>query len=925
MSRFKTSKYKNAYSYVYKKEFWINDLKVGSSLNSNGNHVKASCSFIAFNHDSTSVGTLAVLPLDSCGRFTSFPHLSAHSGFVTDFDFSPFHDDLLATGAEDCFVKLWHIPEGGVNGTMTTPTSSLPRMEARVEGLLFHPTADNILGVSSGTTVKVWDVEHMAEKYVLGGHDDTVQSFSWHGDGSLLATICKSKNQKKIRIFDPRAGSCTSEGCGHSGLKDSRVVWLGDSNYIATAGFNITRNAELSLWSTSDLSRPIATQSLGSSTGSPMLFYDEDSKMLFVAMKSESTLMFYEVTEKSPYLSQGPSVYRGTEQQKGMGMVPKRAVNVMSCQIARFLQLTQSSIIPIGYHVQRKSLKDFHGDLFPDTAGGEPALTADQWCQGDNKKVAKVSLDPGRRPKARPQTESRAKQNGTVSPENRTTTPTTKPSLTPEGKSPTPTGKPPTPDPQQSSEDSRTSFSPPAKVLNIVRSSKFRHIQGGTMHRSTHIEKLPKLSVAIPGESNAFQANRDYVAAALDIPGGQIGIFKLTHTGRQDTDEVLMFQNSANIMDFVFDPFDNHRLVVACDDARIRVWRVPDGGRGGTQKEAEFFLIGHQEKPNILCFHPQASSLLASAGYDCRLLIWDLTERTISLQMDPLPEPLLGMAWSPDGKQLATIGRDHVIRIYDPRNSTSPINEGVGPEGSRGARVVWLSNTHLVVSGFNRTSCRTLSLYVTSDLTHPLSTVSTNVSPATLVPHYDPDTHLIFLSGKGDNTIIAYEYVEDKEPYLFDVAPFACGSPHQAVCFLPKDLCDVRKVEIARAVRLCKTTVEPVFIKVPRTRMEYFQDDIYPDTRVTWQAALTAQQWLDGGDELQPCISMRPADMKPLSEAPVAAPPPKKYQSYNSNYKTDEEKKEELMSAMIEKMGDQDDDPLPQETMDGCDSDEWSD
>jgi coronin-7 len=54
-----------------------------------------------------------------------------------------------------------------------------------------------------------------------------------------------------------------------------------------------------------------------------------------------------------------------------------------------------------------------------------------------------------------------------------------------------------------------------------------------------------------------------------------------------------MFQNSANIMDFVFDPFDNHRLVVACDDARIRVWRVPDGGRGGTQKEAEFFLIGH--------------------------------------------------------------------------------------------------------------------------------------------------------------------------------------------------------------------------------------------------------------------------------------------------------------------------------------------
>ncbi|CAI8048909.1 Coronin-7 [Geodia barretti] len=180
------------------------------------------------------------------------------------------------------------------------------------------------------------------------------------------------------------------------------------------------------------------------------------TQLNLVAMKSESTLMFYEVSEKSPYLSQGPNVYRGAEQQKGMGMVPKRAVNVMSCQIARFLQLTQNSIIPVGYHVQRK--------------------------------VAKVSLDPTRQPKAASQPKSHSKQNGTKSPEIRPPS---------EGKSPTPGGKSPTPDSRSVSEESRSSsFSPTPKVLNIVRSSKFRHVQGGTLHRSTHIEKLPKLSVA---------------------------------------------------------------------------------------------------------------------------------------------------------------------------------------------------------------------------------------------------------------------------------------------------------------------------------------------------------------------------------------------------------------------------------------------
>ena len=32
-------------------------------------------------------------------------------------------------------------------------------------------------------------------------------------------------------------------------------------------------------------------------------------------------------------------------------------------------------------------------------------------------------------------------------------------------------------------------------------------------------------------------------------------------------------------------------LCVACDDARIRVWRIPEDGKGGTQEEADFGTI----------------------------------------------------------------------------------------------------------------------------------------------------------------------------------------------------------------------------------------------------------------------------------------------------------------------------------------------
>ena len=98
------------------------------------------------------------------------------------------------------------------------------------------------------------------------------------------------------------------------------------------------------------------------------------------------------------------------------------------------------------------------------------------------------------------------------------------------------------------------------------------------------------------------------------------------------------------------------------------------------------------------------------------------------------------MAWSPCGQYLVTISKDHCIRVYEPRASSEPIKvqkhekgeggpiflvgrredgedafllcyrythdlqEGEGPEGSRGARLVWLDKERIVVSGFNKLS-----------------------------------------------------------------------------------------------------------------------------------------------------------------------------------------------------------------------------
>ena len=41
--------------------------------------------------------------------------------------------------------------------------------------------------------------------------------------------------------------------------------------------------------------------------------------------------------------------------------------------------------------------------------------------------------------------------------------------------------------------------------------------------------------------------------------------------------------------------------------------------------------------------------------------------------------------------------------VYDDSYTMLPLQEGVGPDGSRGARVVWVLNMkYLLVSGFNK-------------------------------------------------------------------------------------------------------------------------------------------------------------------------------------------------------------------------------
>ncbi|XP_027588563.2 coronin-7-like isoform X1 [Pipra filicauda] len=952
MNRFKASKFRHTEARLPRREAWIGGIRAGS-IASCGNHVKSSCYWIAFNAEAA--GVLGIVPLEcEDGGKRTVSQLCCHSDVVTDFDFSPFDQLLLATGSADEMVKVWRLPESGQDMPSGAGLTLGPG-GGPVDVLQFHPTADGVLASGAGKGVTVWDVGQQQPLTALDSHGDQLQSLTWKRDGHLLGTSCKDK---KLRIFDPRASPAASQSVpGHENNKDSRLLWIGSSDCLISIGFSQMREREVKLWDTRRFSGAMLTMALDTSPGVTIPLYDADTGLLVLAGKGENLLYCFEVTPTQPALTQVTQC-RTEGSTRGLAAVPRRALDVMACEVLRVLQLTDTALVPVSYVVPRKSVQDFHEDLFPDCTGTLPATNARAWWAGDNQQVGRVSLHPARR-----STETftspviafthhtnaghtdtdvghtnightdtdightnightnightdightdadRSEASGYSSPS----------SLASPGSAATSLSA-------STGPSSGFASSPSQKSLQSILgpSSRFRHAQGRVLHRDSHLTNLRGLSLTTPGECDGFCANHQRVALPLLTAGGQIAVLELSKPGRLPDTAVPTIQNSMAVADLSWDPFDPRRLAVAGEDAKIRLWRIPEGGLQETLQEPEAILQGHTEKIYSIRFHPVASDLLVSSSYDMTVRIWDLSAEQEVLCLQGHTDQIFSMAWSPDGKKLATVSKDGRIRLYEPRCSPRPQQEGPGPEGGRGARVVWVcGGDYLLVSGFDSRSERRILLYRAQALPEgPLSVLGLDVAPSTLLPFYDEDTSVVFLTGKGDTRVFLYE-VTSEPPYFLECNSFTSNEPHKGFVFLPKTMCEVREVEFARALRLGQSTLEPVAFHVPRVKKEYFQDDLFPPTRVWWEPALGASAWLVGQDGQQRRASLCPAGMVPVSEAPKEAPARKFVPaSVYLEEKSDEQKKEELLSAMVARLGNRDD-PLPQDSFEGVDEDEW--
>ncbi|XP_015116382.1 coronin-2B isoform X1 [Diachasma alloeum] len=389
----RSSKFRHVYGVPAKRDKCYDNIKITKNAH-DSQFCAVNPKFLAIVTEVAGGGAFLVVPLDNTGRLDfNANRVTGHTGPVLDIKWNPFNDNVIASCSDDCTVKLWHIPDGGLSRNLTEWLVELQGHKRRVAYIEWHPVAENIL-FSAGFDhlIIVWDINRGEAINIIDRHPDVIYSMSLNRDGSLLATTCKDK---KLRVFEPRSSIVVSEGVCHAGTKASKVVFLGGTGRLLTTGFSKHSDRQYAVWSQHDLSSPLACETIDSSSGIVFPFCDSDTNVVYLAGKGDGNIRYYEYVNEAPwvhYLSQ----FISGNPQRGLGVMPKRGINTSTCEVFRFFKLhaTRGMCEPISMIVPRKS-DQFQEDLYPDTVGTTPALSAKDWISGINSQPLLISLKTG--------------------------------------------------------------------------------------------------------------------------------------------------------------------------------------------------------------------------------------------------------------------------------------------------------------------------------------------------------------------------------------------------------------------------------------------------------------------------------------------------------------------------------------------------
>jgi len=384
-------------------------------------------------------------------------------------------------------------------------------------------------------------------------------------------------------------------------------------------------------------------------------------------------------------------------------------------------------------------------------------------------------------------------------------------------------------------------------------SSKYKYLNGVA---AQPVDCIGGIAVgSISPESNVIKANQKFVAVPWKLPGA-IAVLSAATKGALPEDVPLITQEDAvAVNEFNFNPFDEHILATASQDGAARLYRIPAEGLTKELSTAEATLAGHSKRLMYVDWHPLAYNVLLTATTD-EAKLWDAAAGKAVVEFPAVYKGQITSAtWNYDGSVCATASKDKALRLIDPR-AGAVAAEVQAHTGVKGFRALWCGRQERVLTiGFTKSAEREISLWDPRAIGKPINTTKLDVSPAAPLPFYDVDTGVLYLGSKGEGAIKLYEVTDSQVVYLND---YKSNTPATGMAIQPKFACDLMKCEIARFFKLTSAgQVIPLRFEVPRANMQFFHEDLYPDT-FDGKPTVDASEFFGGISRPPVLIPLRP-------------------------------------------------------------------
>ncbi|WVF72470.1 hypothetical protein IAT40_007285 [Kwoniella sp. CBS 6097] len=473
-----------------------------------------------------------------------------------------------------------------------------------------------------------------------------------------------------------------------------------------------------------------------------------------------------------------------------------------------------------------------------------------------------------------------------------------------------PSNKPSSPTPSAVKNSAQPTVSPSSTTTSSApfNPNWSRKFLAGKSPLIPSYDSIPSLA-SLHQDSKILKANSRCAFFPIQGTGGRLNIHPLSKKGRMSIGGEGYLAGGMEMVDFDVELGNEGRVAVAGEDGVIRVWQIPSEGIQGVGSEPRQVLKGKGiDKITQIVFHPTGKDLLVGLTNDhgqSYIRFWDLTSGDEVKQVELPVQGVFNMTFNLEGDRVAIATKDGRLVVLDPRDPATMV-QGKAHDSPRSFQISWIDQSHVVTVGFSRGSQRKINLYsIPSSGSGEITTLysmTIDVSPSVLFPVYDPDTNILFVWGKGERVIQAYEVhpSNEREP-ITKLPSFTAGSPQVGVVFMPKRMVDVKKVEVAKALRLTAKTLEEVTFTIPRNKPEFFQDDIYQDTVDVESTVISSADWLSGKDASPKRISLQPEGMTLLSQAPKNDSAAKKKFVPAANVMSEEEKKRKEMDELFAK------------------------